>query len=292
VEWLQQVFYFADLQRIWQGIEGRSVVLSALVLVLLAEIVISGWGSSSVAVLRRMKRTDFWDVFSFFIFMIGGRLLIANILFLGLLAVISKLTENMTALVPLGLPFWAEVILALIFADFLVYWTHRWQHESSWLWPMHEFHHSASKLSVWTSYRVHPLSVVVTLPAAILPQIFFGWDVINFLIFLLSAEAVVYLSHSRIDTDYGWLGRSILVSPRFHHLHHSVDKTMNKNYGTVFVFWDRIFGTYAEPKTSVDEIIVGLKENPFETAHPVRAFFMPFREFYRIPVAAVFKKRK
>jgi sterol desaturase/sphingolipid hydroxylase (fatty acid hydroxylase superfamily) len=38
------------------------------------------------------------------------------------------------------------------------------------------------------------------------------------------------------------------VTPRFHTSHHTVSRrTGDANFATIFILWDRLFGTYREP---------------------------------------------
>jgi sterol desaturase/sphingolipid hydroxylase (fatty acid hydroxylase superfamily) len=50
-----------------------------------------------------------------------------------------------------------------------------------------------------------------------------------------------------------------------HRLHHATaPQYHNRTYAFDFVFWDRIFGTYASPDSGLDETLsIGLDDNPF-----------------------------
>jgi len=62
-----------------------------------------------------------------------------------------------------------------------------------------------------------------------------------------------YLVHSNLTTDYGWIGRWLLVSPRMHRLHHATDpKYYNKNFTFDLVLWDRLFGSYGNLRSRSD----------------------------------------
>ena len=47
---------------------------------------------------------------------------------------------------PKDWPMWGQVILALVAAEFGLYWAHRWAHERAFLWRFHAVHHSVTKL--------------------------------------------------------------------------------------------------------------------------------------------------
>jgi sterol desaturase/sphingolipid hydroxylase (fatty acid hydroxylase superfamily) len=54
------------------------------------------------------------------------------------------------------------------------------------------------------------------------------------------------LIHANVRLPWGPL-RRVLVTPDFHHWHHSSDdEAIDKNYATQFAFLDRLFGTAVE----------------------------------------------
>ena len=80
-------------------------------------------------------------------------------------------------------------------------------------------------------------------------------------IFLLILLPALFIQHTNlhysswIDKTLGWL----LMMPNFHKVHHEQDQFYtDSNYGTLFILWDRLFGTF---KTKpLHEIKYGLKE--------------------------------
>ena len=64
----------------------------------------------------------------------------------------------------------------------------------------------------------------------------------------LSADLIGELQHTQIPWRFGPL-HWVLVTPRFHLYHHSIDPAHHdRNFGIVFSFWDRLFGTYRAPR--------------------------------------------
>ena len=56
--------------------------------------------------------------------------------------------------------------------------------------------------------------------------------------------------HMNVTWRSNWL-EWVLVTPRYHHIHHSADaKLHDGNYGALFSIWDRLFGTYLDPDTT------------------------------------------
>jgi len=54
-----------------------------------------------------------------------------------------------------------------------------------------------------------------------------------------------FLIHSRIDSDWGWIGRWVLQSPNHHRLHHILDISLvPAGHFSMAPLWDRLFGTW------------------------------------------------
>lgn len=143
---------------------------------------------------------------------------------------------------PMPLPL--TVALYILVQDFFVYWVHRLQHASSFLWEFHRVHHSQTRLTFVTESRFHLVDqlqyhVLIYIPLTLL----FGIGPSIWVPIFLLTEFLIGLDHAELS----WrLGRfyPVLVSPIFHSVHHSIDTAhLNKNFGMLFSFWDFIFGT-------------------------------------------------
>jgi sterol desaturase/sphingolipid hydroxylase (fatty acid hydroxylase superfamily) len=156
--------------------------------------------------------------------------------------------------------------LALFVAgDFSRYWLHRWMHTVPFLWRFHKVHHSATRLTPFSFYRIHPLeSFLFGLRYAIVAGAVTGIFLYLFkanvhLADILGVNAFLFLAHilgdnlrhSHVPLGYwGWLER-ILISPRQHQVHHARNVTLqNSNYGGVLAVWDALFGTLRLSKTA------------------------------------------
>jgi sterol desaturase/sphingolipid hydroxylase (fatty acid hydroxylase superfamily) len=202
------------------------------------------------------------------------------------------------------LPVWGlQIICVIAFQSCLRYWMHRSEHAIPALWALHKFHHSADSLSLLTSTRATELARgielgLVFVPAALLtgatapiPSIHNPWFAVAAIYFVYNTAAAVngYFVHSNLTTDYGWIGRWLLVSPRMHRLHHARSPSYHdSNFTFDLVLWDRLFGTYAAcpPDTDPMTIPLGLAENPFNGHDTVggalREYFLTtYLEFWR-----------
>lgn len=145
-----------------------------------------------------------------------------------------------------ALPFWAQMVAGLLLADFCSYWKHRLFH-SALLWPIHAVHHSAEEVDWLTNERDHPLQLLATYLAVIVPLVLagFGDEVIALQAMLRRAYSLY--THANVRWSYGPLDR-IFVSPSFHRWHHASDAEMaGRNFAVFFSFFDVLFGSYALP---------------------------------------------
>ena len=163
-------------------------------------------------------------------------------------------------------PVWVIVFLGLglILRDFVAFYTHLMQHRIGLLWEFHKVHHAPESLIPPTSHRIHPVEQLVNLAAE---SLFLGLLVGLFawLMDFGQAELIIYsiglyvfantvtlapLRHSHIDLRLGpieWL----FLSPAHHQLHHSAEPDhRDKNFGTIFPIWDRLWHTHAVPPST------------------------------------------
>lgn len=146
-------------------------------------------------------------------------------------------------LIPPTTPFLLQVVGYFGVYSLCDYWCHRLDH-SRYFWPLHRYHHAAAEFYVVTASREHPAAftgiVLVNMPMAILGA---------------SAEAMIYVNlvvlglgfliHSRIDSNWGWIGRWIIQSPNHHRLHHVLDiSTTPVGHFSMAPIWDHLFGTW------------------------------------------------
>jgi sterol desaturase/sphingolipid hydroxylase (fatty acid hydroxylase superfamily) len=147
------------------------------------------------------------------------------------------------------------VWVAVLFADdFAYYWFHRAHHEVRLLWASHVVHHSSQYFNFSTALRQTwtPFgSIPFYLPLALVG--FPPW-----LLFLAQSISLLYqffLHTERIDR----LPRpveAVLNTPSHHRVHHgSNGRYIDRNYGGMFIVWDRLFRTF-EPEG--ERVVYGL----------------------------------
>ena len=285
----------AQLQE-FVGVHGgaRSHVLLALLLAIPAGLVtlasaylieglVVGWRCSSLRMLGEPSGSVRLDVLAVVLDLLSLRRL-GYILSLGLLYVVeTHSTQAATVLQARYLPFWGiQVVCLLLLASFVNYWVHRLEHTIPVLWALHKFHHSADRMSILTSHRQTELTKRVEQILEALPFLLFAVAseptvpkpdaasalfpvVVIYFLYRTFIRVNQYLVHSNLTTDYGWIGRWLLVSPRMHRLHHAkAPEYHDKNFTFDLVIWDRLFGTYATcDAAEIGAVSLGLDDNPF-----------------------------
>jgi len=149
----------------------------------------------------------------------------------------------------LGLVGWQEIVATLIVCDFFDYWWHRFSHEWPFLWRFHRIHHLDTHVDVTTSLRFHPGELFLSYMAKSFWVLVWGPTLIGFVIFEAAITAYSQFHHSNIDFPdrVEKVLRWVHMTPRLHAGHHTVTvRTRNANYTTIFLIWDRLFGTLQE----------------------------------------------
>ena len=293
------------------AIPGRVL---ALVAAFLLELLFVGWSRSSLKALSKPSASARLDLLSILVMLLLPQRYLGYLLSFGLLFVIDVyLVRHFDLGVTHFISLWALQILAVtLLQSFLRYWLHRMEHAIPALWSLHKFHHSADQMTMLTSARGTQFLKGVENGIVVLPMGLLASPTLPPLTTLggvgLAAAGVYfayhtfilingYLAHSNLETDYGWVGRWLIVSPRMHRLHHArTPEYYDKNFSNDLVIWDRLFGTYARHDGAHGPVSlpIGLEDNPFNHSHSlagslreyfVTTFVVFWRELARGAVA-------
>jgi len=153
----------------------------------------------------------------------------------------------------------------LVAYDISYYLYHVAQHRFPFLWELHKVHHSAEVMVGITKDRVHPLDDLMNrIWDGVIPGISFGlWSLIalnpvEIAIFGINVYVIRnilmmdFVRHTHLKISFGRLN-GVILCPHWHQVHHSVDpRHYDKNFGLLFSFWDRIFGTQFIPDPDED----------------------------------------
>lgn len=142
-----------------------------------------------------------------------------------------------------GLPAAAHVALYWLLGDFIHYWVHRLEHKWEPLWAIHSVHHVQEEMTFVSTFRMHPLEQLLNNLVMVVPLLIIGVPTQSWFLLVIGLQIFDGAQHSALNWTYG-RAYYILVSPRFHALHHSTDpRHYNGNYGKILSVWDFLFGT-------------------------------------------------
>jgi sterol desaturase/sphingolipid hydroxylase (fatty acid hydroxylase superfamily) len=168
---------------------------------------------------------------------------VLSVVIRALVEAVDHLTSASSHGLVAGWPFAAQLALFIVSHDFYIYWFHRWQHASPWLWRLHEAHHSAREIDWIAGSRSHALEIVINQTIEVAAMVLLGasTDV------MLCKGAISIVSgmwiHANVDLSTGWL-RRVINGPQLHRWHHAIDYAPpGKNFGTKLAIWDYLFGT-------------------------------------------------
>jgi sterol desaturase/sphingolipid hydroxylase (fatty acid hydroxylase superfamily) len=142
----------------------------------------------------------------------------------------------------------ASFLAYLVALDFVLYWVHRAQHAFGFWWALHAVHHSQREMTFWTDDRNHLLDMVITDLVLAIVALFIGVAPGQFVAIVAVTRAFESLAHANVRLAFGRVGERLLVSPRFHRVHHAIGaghegRAMGCNFAVLFPVWDHLFGT-------------------------------------------------
>jgi sterol desaturase/sphingolipid hydroxylase (fatty acid hydroxylase superfamily) len=163
------------------------------------------------------------------------------------------------------LPLWAIWVLSFVAIDLVFYWYHRMSHRSRCLWAVHMSHHSSEEMNFVVAFRQAWLGPVTKIPFfTALPL--FGLDPTITLVAGVGSTLWGVVGHTQIVGKLWAPLEWLFNTPSHHRVHHgSNPQYIDKNYGNLFIIWDRLFGTF-EPEG--EPVRYGLRHN-VETFNPV-----------------------
>ena len=164
-----------------------------------------------------------------------------------------------------------SIIIAFIAIDFYGYWSHRLAHQINFLWNKHAIHHSSEEFNLSCALRQSISSFVNLFTFLLIPAAILGVPAKVIAITLPIHLFLQFWYHTKHIKKLGFL-EQIIVTPSHHRVHHAINpEYMDKNHGQIFIFWDKLFGTYQEELDSVPAVF-GITR-PAETWNPFRINF-------------------
>ena len=161
----------------------------------------------------------------------------------------------------LRLPKFLEIALSVVLLDYTLYIWHVLTHKSPFLWRFHKVHHADLDLTAATALRFHFGEMKISVPfrAGQILLIGVSRDALQIWQALLFLSVLFHHSNVRLPEKFEEKLQKIIVTPRLHGIHHSIEKDeMDSNWSSGLTVWDFLHGTFRNDIPQ-DEITIGIK---------------------------------
>ena len=159
-----------------------------------------------------------------------------------------------------ALPVWLYTIVGLLLLDLIGAWLiHYIEHRVRWMWKFHLVHHTDQTVDTTTANRHHPGESVFRFGFTLLAVVVVGAPMWMVFLYQTLSLVLTQFNHANI-TMPDWLDDAlvwVICTPNMHRVHHHYRMPYtDTNFGNIFSFWDRLFGTYVKVKNK--KLVYGL----------------------------------
>ena len=146
----------------------------------------------------------------------------------------------------------ASFALYFVVLDFFDYWYHRASHQFNWWWGLHGLHHSQRNMNLWSDNRNHLLDDLIRDIYMALIALGIGVPPGQYVLLVSISRILQSLQHANVRIHFGSIGERLLVSPRYHRMHHAIGVGHESkgqgtlggcNFAVLLPVWDIIFRT-------------------------------------------------
>ena len=175
-----------------------------------------------------------------------------------------------------SMPIWLLWVLTFILIDLVFYIYHRMSHRVRFLWTVHMSHHSSEEMNFAVSFRQAWFGPISKIPFFMVLPIL-GLDPLMIAVAGVVSTLWGVVGHTQIIGKLGPL-EWVFNTPSHHRVHHgSNPEYIDKNYGNLFIIWDRIFGTFEPENKPVEYGLV----NNVNTFNPIKITFMGWEKLFK-----------
>lgn len=162
-------------------------------------------------------------------------------------------------------------IIAFVSLDLTGYLVHRMAHQVNFFWNKHAIHHSSEEFDLACALRQSISTFVNLFTVFLLPAALLGVPVQVIAVVAPLHLFAQFWYHTIYIGKLGFLEK-IIVTPSHHRVHHAINpEYLDKNHGQIFIFWDKLFGTFQEELPDVPPIY-GITR-PASTWNPIKINF-------------------
>ena len=184
----------------------------------------------------------------------------------------------------ISMPVWLYTLMGLLLLDLIGAWLiHYIEHRVKWMWRFHLVHHTDQHVDTTTANRHHPGESVFRFFFTTLAVFIVGAPM--WMVFLYQTLSVVLtqFNHANVKMPT-WLDDAlvwVICTPNMHRVHHHYRMPYtDTNFGNIFSFWDRLFGTYV--KVPNEKLHYGVdthmaREEAEDVVTMLKIPFMPYR---------------
>ncbi|MBS1631566.1 MAG: sterol desaturase family protein [Bacteroidetes bacterium] len=166
---------------------------------------------------------------------------------------------------------WLVYVLGFLAIDFAGYWMHRLQHQINFFWNGHVIHHSSEEFNLACALRQSISSIIKIFTFLLLPAAILGIPGKVIAVIAPLQLFAQFWYHTRYINKMGFLER-IIVTPSHHRVHHAINpEYIDKNFSQIFIFWDRLFGTFQKELPDVPAVYGSTR--PAFTWNPIKINF-------------------
>ena len=145
-------------------------------------------------------------------------------------------------------------VAAFIGLDFAGYWSHRFSHEINIFWNRHIIHHSSEEFNLACALRQSISNIFAIFTFLYIPMALIGIPTKVIAIVAPLHLFAQFWYHTRLIDKMGFL-EFLIVTPSHHRVHHSINpEYLDKNYSQIFIFWDKVFGTFQKELPDVPPV--------------------------------------
>jgi len=197
--------------------------------------------------------------------------------------------ENQLGLLHIiSMPLWLQVLVGVLLMDCIgAYLVHLVEHKIKWMWKFHLVHHTDTHIDVTSGLRHHPGETVFRICFTIIAIMIIGAPIGIVMLYQSLSVLFAHLTHTNVSL-FGKLDKVVsyvLVTPNMHKVHHHYKQPLtDTNYGNIFSFWDRMFGTFIYVE-DISQLTYGIDTHmkPEENSQVGNLLKIPFQK-YRSPI--------
>jgi sterol desaturase/sphingolipid hydroxylase (fatty acid hydroxylase superfamily) len=166
-------------------------------------------------------------------------------------------------------------VAMLVVEDFLFYLLHYVDHYVRFFWAIHVTHHSSEEFNFTVGFRSSVLQPLYRF-IYFIPLPLLGFQPLDIAFMYSATQIYGILIHTQLVGKLGFL-EWFMVTPSHHRVHHgSNPEYLDKNIGMIFIFWDKLFGTFQREMETV-KLCYGLTTK-LKNENPANVIFHEWRE--------------